>query len=412
MMPMFRARSLIHIFLGMNLVLLPLAHLKGTIFGLPIYSVEMPLLFAASVYLYEWKQGRVSFPKMTDASNLVAFGISLFFIGALSSFYVNPFSFTGLGMLKTWFVFPLLAAYLFVQTKPTRGEREGALLIWLGVSVVVALASLAFAVSGNLTYDRRLVAWYGSPNYLAIFLAPGMLLVHYFYFHPFLSKTKFMQPVLLLALGILALALFLTHSYAVWISVAVAGLWLLISDPSGIPAGRKKLAMVLLLGLFLGTALLIESKSEKWQTLVTFQERSSFVSRITIWRVATRAIVDNPLFGVGIGRFPEVYLEYQKQYPPYLDWSAPQPHNLYLAVWLQAGLVGLVGFGLFIGKISFGLMKQKEKEAILLLSLLGLYLVYGFFDTPFFKTDLAFAFWFILALGQSYLNEKRTYGRK
>ena len=27
--------------------------------------------------------------------------------------------------------------------------------------------------------------------------------------------------------------------------------------------------------------------------------------------------------------------EYQKHFPPYLEWAVPQPHNLYLAFWLQ-----------------------------------------------------------------------------
>ncbi|OGI21597.1 MAG: hypothetical protein A3J06_01000 [Candidatus Moranbacteria bacterium RIFCSPLOWO2_02_FULL_48_19] len=104
------------------------------------------------------------------------------------------------------------------------------------------------------------------------------------------------------------------------------------------------------------------------------------------------------LFGIGLGRFQEVYLEYQKYFPPYLEWAVPQPHNLYLAVWLQTGLLGLIGFILLVSRAIILLIKNKSRESALLLGLLTLYLIYGLFDTPFFKTDLAFSFWLVIAL--------------
>ena len=104
------------------------------------------------------------------------------------------------------------------------------------------------------------------------------------------------------------------------------------------------------------------------------------------------------LFGIGLGRFQAVYLEYQKYFPPYLEWAVPQPHNLYLAVWLQTGLMGLIGFIILVARSIFILIKNKNREAVLLLGILTLYLVCGLFDTPFFKTDLAFSFWLAIVL--------------
>ncbi|MDP3962279.1 MAG: O-antigen ligase family protein, partial [bacterium] len=142
---------------------------------------------------------------------------------------------------------------------------------------------------------------------------------------------------------------------------------------------------------------LFESGSEKWQALTQLENRSSFASRMMIWQSAGKMIADNPIFGIGLGRFQEVYLEYQKYFPPYLEWAVPQPHNLYFAVWLQTGLMGLIGFTLLIAWVIFLLVKNKSRESALLLGLLTLYLLYGLFDTPFFKTDLAFAFWLVIA---------------
>ena len=86
----------------------------------------------------------------------------------------------------------------------------------------------------------------------------------------------------------------------------------------------------------------------------------------------------------------------------------PQPHNLYLAVWLEAGLIGLLGFFLLIAAWFRNLVSLRhpddgneriKKTSALLMGLLGLYLALGLVDTPFFKTDLAFIFWLILAFG-------------
>src|SRR3990167_663538 len=199
-------------------------------------------------------------------------------------------------------------------------------------------------------------------------------------------------------LTLLLTALFFTHSYAVWISVALAALPFLFLDTASIPSWRKTLATLFLLTIIVGTFFLFESGSEKWQALMQLENRSSLVSLVMIWQSAGKMIADNPLFGIGLGRFQEVYLEYQKYFPPYLEWAVPQPHNLYLAVWLQTGLLGLFGFILLITRSVYILIKNKSRESALLLGLLTLYLIYGLFDTPFFKTDLAFSFWLVIAL--------------
>jgi len=395
---MLKARAIIQFCIGATVVLLPTAHLKLVFFGIPLYSVEAPILVALAAYLYGWKQGIFSPLGKINFRDPLVIGIALFFLGAIISFIVNPFSLTGLGMLKTWFFFPLLALWLWLETKPTIEDLARLLLIWLGVVTVSAAGSLAYLFQGELTYDGRLAAWYMSPNYLALFLAPGTLLAHYFFFHPIFSKTRIMRPLICLMLTLLLAALFFTHSYAVWISVALAGLLFLFLDTAHISSWRKTLATAFLLTVIIGTFILFESGSEKWQALTQFENRSSLSSRMMIWQSAGKMIADNPVFGIGLGRFQEVYLEYQKYFPPYLEWAVPQPHNLYLAVWLQTGLLGLIGFILLVSRATILLIKNKSRESALLLGLLVLYLLYGLFDTPFFKTDLAFSFWLIIAL--------------
>ncbi|MEK7124040.1 MAG: hypothetical protein AAB851_04070, partial [Patescibacteria group bacterium] len=102
------------------------------------------------------------------------------------------------------------------------------------------------------------------------------------------------------------------------------------------------------------------------------------------------------------------YLGYQKYFPPYLEWAVPQPHNLFLAFWLQTGIAGFCGLILII--FSF----FKEKTAALkqnggglfhhqnynfwLAAAMSVILIHGLIDTPYFKNDLSALFWLILAL--------------
>ncbi len=395
------------------MALLPVAHLKLTVFGAPLYSVEVPALVALVAYAYGLRKKTFSLVGTASLHNPLVFGSALFFLGAALSFAASPFSLTGLGMLKTWFVFPLIALWLWLQTEPETGDLKRLLYLWLGVVVLVACASLVFFAQGELTYDGRLAAWYASPNYLALFLAPGVFLASYFliWAHP---RQALRQLLLWACLATVSAALFLTRSYETWAAL-LAALFIFFLTDTAFPSWRKKIAAALVcLGIF-SVAVLFESGSGKWQALVMLNERSSLASREMIWQVAAKIISDHPFFGIGIGRFQETYLEYQRYFPPYLEWAVPQPHNLYLAIWLQTGLIGLLGFFLLVTRWFRGMLMlvrdtgtgQSGSMSALLIALLAMYGIVGLVDTPFFKTDLAFIFWLTLAFGGGLLQQKK-----
>ncbi|MEK9151204.1 MAG: O-antigen ligase family protein [Patescibacteria group bacterium] len=405
---MLRVKPFIRLCIAASIALLSIAHLKLIVFGIPLYSVEMPIFVASIAYAYGWRRKIFSPFGSIDFRNPFVIGILLFFFGAVLSFAVNPFSLTGLGMLKTWFVFPLAASWLWLETKPDNRDLERLLFVWLGVTALSACASLVFFAQGALTYDGRLEAWYASPNYLAFFLAPGVLLAVYMLSSSFFAKRHFLQTLLWLSLAALVLALFLTRSYEVWVGVCAALLIFFLLGKRESLSWRGSIAAALLLVGVFSSFVFLESGSEKWQSLATLNERSSFASREMIWQAAAKIIADHPFFGIGIGRFQETYLAYQQYFPPYLEWAAPQPHNLYLAVWLEAGIMGLLGFFLLIAAWFRNLSSLRhsddgneriKKISALLMALFGLYLILGLVDTPFFKTDSAFIFWFILAFG-------------
>jgi O-antigen ligase len=152
--------------------------------------------------------------------------------------------------------------------------------------------------------------------------------------------------------------------------------------------------------------------SEKLNNLLN-SDRSSWQSRLMVWRSALKIGWDNWFFGVGPGMFQKYYLDYQKYFPPYLEWAVPQPQNIFLAFWLQTGLVGLIGFFWliinFFRRVLRLLKKQKpsyakasegrEPLALALMAVMIYILVHGLLDATFWKNDLALIFLTIAALG-------------
>lgn len=387
--------------------LLPFAHLKLSFCGLPFYTLEIPILIALFLFLLEYFFSSPVRKICIPTDRYMLLGIALFLLGAILSCIANPFSWTGLGMIKSWFLIPFLGAFLWQQTNQKNTRRL--FVSWALSSIFIALGGLWFLVRGTLTYDSRLEAWYTSPNFLAILVAPGIIIITSFFQHHHSQKKQGSISLFLtcLSLILLSLILFFTHSYTVWIATFFSLLFFF----SSLIFKEKSSKKILLVGLLLiasSVFIFFESGTEKWHSFLSFEKRSSLASRMMIWHAAGKIIVDHPIIGIGVGRFEEEYLAYQKYFPPYLEWAVPEPHNLLLAVWLETGVIGLIGGLLFIWHFLQALyrnifLKQmnenKKMSSRLILSLLLLFLFYGLTDTPYFKNDLAFLFWMLIASG-------------
>ncbi len=392
-------------------LLFPIAHFKVIFFGLPLYLSEIPLLFALGLFLFEWREYRERFKEMWRGNQVLFLGMSLFLLGATLSYALNPHTLTGLGMLKSFFAAPLLLVFLLLLFVDTRGKTERILWLWLGGLAVASWASLFFGTD-SLTYDHRLRWIYSSPNYLAMLLAPGLLLSLYFF--P-LTKKKLTHYGMLFFFGILLLSLLFTQSFGAMTSIFLSlGLFFGLNRKNKEFFSRK---LLLTFGICVFFIFILLVSSQKFQGFLHGDARSSLASREMIWQSSIKILQDHILFGIGPGNFQAKYLEYQRYFPPYLEWAVPEPHNVYLALWLSTGLIGLAGLFLVLGvtfRRFFKVWQQKNLSTherflgSLLLSLLFFFLVYGLVDTPYFKNDLAFAFWGALGLLMTWVRRLET----
>ncbi|MFA4817736.1 MAG: hypothetical protein WC608_03405 [Parcubacteria group bacterium] len=75
----------------------------------------------------------------------------------------------------------------------------------------------------------------------------------------------------------------------------------------------------------------------------------SFNERLLFLNVSRETIVSNPIVGLGMGQFVS---EMQKYSSVFLaDWQYQPVHNVFLLIWSELGIIGLVLFILFLWKV-------------------------------------------------------------
>lgn len=380
-------------FLWLAFLLFPIAHLSiGD--GIPMYWSEIAVGVSCLAFLlHDPKQARARLGGLLREELLFFLCVGIFLGGIIFAYVLNPHSLSGWGEIKSFYLVPILFLIAILIHAETKERIELLASGWLlGLTAASSAGAIAYML-GWFTYDGRLTSLYLSPNYLAMLVAPGILLSAYFLTALFTYRYRL---VILCSGCFMLFALWATHSYAAWaavLSASVAGVYLLrASQP------LRYIALLLGLIIFLGGILFHERGTEKWQSLVSGSERSSLASRIMIWRAAVKMVEDSFPVGIGTGRFQTVYLENQAYFPTYLEWAVPTPHNLYLHFLLEGGVLALVGWLgciFLLVRRGYRTFSQRSDRHIVVLGfmLVLLYLVYGLIDTPYMKNDLALAIW-------------------
>jgi len=367
-------------FVGIILALLPLYLVKFVFWGISLNFLEIMISGACIWWLLERRFLNPEWKLFLRDYKLFFSLIGVILIGLLLSTFLNNNWKAGLGIIKGWFVSPLVLAWLSADV--FRDKKTRAWKFFYGGAVGVAALALVSFFMGQITFDGRLQGIFNSPNYLAMYLAPAVIIGVVLFRE---NKRKYA-----ISLAIIFFALYLTYSFAAWAAsiIVLVGLFLIREQGE---KNKKWLAGFLILA---GLVFLLQIKTDKLNNLFNFDARSSLSSRTMIWRSAGKILEDNPLWGIGPGNFQEKYLEYQKYYPPYLEWAVPHPHNLYLACYLYSGILGLVGFILLIFFWLKRVMAQKkEATALVALGIMAYFLLHGMVDTTYFKNDLAGIFW-------------------
>ena len=364
--------------------LIPLYLVRIKIWFIPTNVLEILIVFIALAAVF-YHRKKLNVKKFFLEYKKFILAASVVFLGLLLSVLLNGNNQESWGIIKSWFLLPII----FVLTCGLIVKKENIKNIFKAYffsSAAVAIISLGYFIFQKITYDGRLAGLFPSPNYLAMYLSPAIII--------FILQAKKDKLKTIISFGLILISLYLTYSYAAWLAVIISLALLFFLSNKKNPT---RIIYFKFLALFFAVLILFISQfhKDKFTNLVTLNERSSLASRVMIWKASIKMIGDNFWLGIGAGNFQDVYLEYQKFYPPYLNWAVSHPNNLYLTWWLYGGILGVFGFLMLVFLFFRNILRKKEPKEVLFIAtgIMLIILVHGIFDTTYFKNDLAIIFW-------------------
>ncbi len=278
----------------------------------------------------------------------------------------------------------------------------------LSVCVGIAdggLSSSGGSVDSATAAEGRFQGGAGDPNYLAAVLVPAIVLA------AALGVRR--QPLLRAGLagvvGLLAIGLVATESRGGVISVAVVGLTALV-----LLRGQRRAVLGILALLAVVAGAWFAASPTAWERISELGADQGS-GRTDIWTVATRVGAEHPIVGVGLSQFPEVSHSFVRM-PGSLSYVAMivderiVVHNIYLQLWVENGIIGLL---LFLGLAGGGLvcawraaalfdrLGDREMSALSRAALLALV---GMLTASFFLSNVNDRrLWVLLAFGPALL---------
>ncbi len=199
------------------------------------------------------------------------------------------------------------------------------------------------------------------------------------------------------------LALILTFSRGCWLGLIGAAV-VFITFAAG------KLWGFALIGLPVLPMVLPDSIIDRF-TSIGNMEDSSTSYRVYIWMGTLAMIKDFWISGIGMGTeaFTEVYPFYS-----YSGISAPHSHNLFLQIWVESGVCGILVFllllFLFIKNMSIGFKsgggKGQALPTLICAATAGVFgfLLQGMFDNCFYNYRVMLVFWCVIGIAMAMYN--------
>jgi O-antigen ligase len=380
----------------LTVFLLPLYLVRARIFYFPtnIFEIMVALDFFAWMFVRRnaevYLKIGLKYRKYFVSSAFILFG---FFLSA----FFNEDVWKSLGIIKSYFLVPAVLALIAADTIK-KEKIANVFKAYFFSAWGVAMVALIYLFLGKITYDGRLTAIFNSPNYLAMYLAPAIIIALAQISSPRSLFCRQTERVFIFNLKIIAYSIslltitasfYFTYSYAAWLAVIFSVLCVFLIQK--IISPNKWLVIVIISVMLLFSQI----QNEKLNNLISLNSRSSAISRGMIWKVSIKILETHWFLGIGPGNFQKTYLEYQKYFPPYLEWAVPHPHNLYLAFWLSGGIFSLIGF-LSLLFFWFKDIFSRQDKIFFHMAAAGIMvyiLIHGFLDTTYFKNDLAVVFW-------------------
>lgn len=397
--------------LAMLILLLPVYQVRLSFYSIPTTLLELFILILVLAFALSYAMGR----KRLRIPHVWVIG-SICVAAVLATIFSADVH-AGLGLLKAYIIEPILIYIVFVHTihSPEQKRRIEWALIGLTMYVsVVALLQWSGFMSIPEPYasevPARATSVFPFPTAIGKLLGP---LIAWCMTFLFFIKSAYTHTIRyrLIAYSIVTVlgvwALIVSRNRGALVGVALAAFVALMF------AWRRRIIIPVVIILFVVAFTTIPVLRSEITQVASRQDTSTDV-RIVMWEGTIRLIQANPIFGAGLGGFPVLYDEYRDASHVELF---PNPDNLYLTLWAELGILGVVVFiwlfWVWISETVYHLREQTSRSSrwlvglaslLFLVSLLG----HGLLDTPYFKNDLAVLFWIVFGYFVIYRQEQKS----
>lgn len=221
-------------------------------------------------------------------------------------------------------------------------------------------------------------------------------------------KTAIMS--LLMAL-VSVVALFLTGCRGAYIGCMVIFAGMFLVSAKYLWKDYKNLYLTFVAGcfaLFSSAVLLVSSLRARVLSIFAMRQDSSNSFRFNVYQSSLQMFKDNWLLGIGVGNknFREIYGLYMRT-----GFDALSAYNIFLETAVESGIFALIAFVGFLitlikNSVKFILKSENIKHVIFvstaLISIVAV-MIHGLVDTVFFRPQIQFIFWTMVAIVSSSL---------
>ncbi len=339
-------------------------------------------------------------PSLINSSNIIlSFYLQLNLLAIIILFLIFGFTLTKYEQIKkilmVFFLLVAIDSMVIIYLGLTKGGRE-------------------FGFSGVVFVDY------------SVMVIISLLVISIF------KRGKSLFPYLGLAVLVFA-GLIFTQTRNTFISLALASLTIviyLIFNRKGLNISAKRIistfSVIIILVLLVVVLLSLFSPSTferfdelKQESAVTVRSESdlyknSLMTRLLIWDTAINAFKHHPIIGIGVYSFPfesaQYYTISKELFKDYVKGLSP--HITYLAVLTETGILGFIGFIIFlISSIRLGIKSlnlastEQQKFYSLLILSLNIYIFYSMFLSDAWLWGQCGMLWGMI-LGMSIANYK------
>ena len=405
--------------------LLPAYLLRSSVGPIPTTLLEGMILTVVLIYIAKTRPSLRSI-----VPNGWALPMGLLLLAATVGILVAPDRLSALGIWKAFYLEPMLLFAVIADlirrdvsshVSPPHGEEgtgvvvERILIALAAGGLFVAVAAIAQKLTGlgiPIPWDveGRVTSVFPYPNAVGLYLGPIVVMSAILSLRAHQSEAisrvgllRFARndkTILLISTAFLGfVAIVLAQSEAA-IAAVLATLFL-----AAISTRRFRTPAIAAACLSVLLVLSVPASRGYLLDKLAFRDYSETV-RLSQWAETVDMLKDNPIFGAGLNGYPTAMIPYHRA--THIE-IFQYPHTLFLNIWVELGILGLVAFGLVAWRVEQSAISNFQFPISLAFFPLLAMTLHSLFDVPYFKNDLAAMTWIFLAVvAASYAKNSRV----